>query len=104
VNDIFSAYIMGRAARLFQYVETRIDDIPTDLESDGYSLGAGAGVAAQAFIWAIDLSVYYSAVSFGDFTAPARDETFEGSSAKGSSLGVRVGVAFVIGPFLWADD
>jgi hypothetical protein len=103
-NGIFSAYIMGRGARLWQDLTTDIDGIATDLESKGYSVGGGVGVSGQAFIWALDLSVYYSAVWFDDFTAPARDETLAGSSSTGSSLAVRLGVGFVIGPWLWSDD
>jgi hypothetical protein len=104
VNGIFSAYVMGRGARLWQDMTTDIDGITTDLESKGYSLGGGVGVSGQAFIWAFDISVYYSAIWFDEFTAPARDETLAGSSSQGSSLGVRLGAGFVVGPWLWSDD
>lgn len=104
VRGIFSTYVMGRAARLHQELTTDIDDIATDLKSDGYSIGGGVGLAGQAAFLAFDISVYYSAVSFGDFEAPARDGTIPGSSANGSSLGVRFASALVFGPWGRGSD
>jgi hypothetical protein len=102
---VWSPFIMLRGATLTQYFDVHIDDRLAYLKSEGFSVTAGAGISLQFLFLATDLSVYYSLVSFDEFSEEADASiVYADTDARGSSVGFRLGVAVLIGKGILGGD